>query len=126
MSVTVYALPLALLIQGVLKPSKGVALTFFLGALTIATTIIRFTTLKVGTGQPNLVCKFARACTELQKQRTVLTATLSIDPLSIVEMTLAIIVVALPGLQPLFGRSASRQSSVETVEVEHGAKTYSS
>ena len=41
-------------------------------------------------------------------------------------MTLAIIVVALPGLQPLFGRSPRHQSSVETVEVDHQTKGYSS
>lgn len=98
----VYALPLALLIKGTLPASKGVTLTFVLGTLTIFTTIIRFVTLKVGTGQPNLVY-----------------------PLSIVEMTLAIIVVALPGLKPLFDRSSRRESSVETVDVNQQAKTYS-
>lgn len=69
----VYALPLALLVQGVLKPSKGVALTFFLGALTIATTIVRFITLKVGTGQPNLVCKSAVTACPTRSGRFVLT-----------------------------------------------------
>jgi hypothetical protein len=53
----VYALPLILLVQGVLKSSTGVTVTFVLGALTICTTIVRFITLKVGTGQANLVCK---------------------------------------------------------------------
>jgi hypothetical protein len=43
-----------------------------------------------------------------------------------VEMTLAIIVVALPGLKPLFGGAARRESTPETVEVDHQAKTYSS
>jgi hypothetical protein len=54
---SVYALPLILLVQGVLQPSRGVTATFVLGALTICTTIVRFVTLKVGTGQENLVCK---------------------------------------------------------------------
>ncbi|KAI6781464.1 uncharacterized protein J7T54_001426 [Emericellopsis cladophorae] len=99
----VYALPLALVIQGVLKSSKGVVLTFVLGALTIATTMIRFITLNVGTGQVNLVY-----------------------PLSILEMTLAIVVVALPGLKPLVDGAARRHPSVETVEVNHQEKPYSS
>lgn len=55
--VLVYMLPLILLIQGVLKSSKGLTLTFVLGTLTIFTTIVRFITLKIGTGQENLVCK---------------------------------------------------------------------
>ncbi|KAM0331404.1 hypothetical protein ACHAQA_003077 [Verticillium albo-atrum] len=99
----VYALPLTLWIQGTIEGSKGFFLTFFLGTLTIFTTVIRFVTLKVGTGQPNLVY-----------------------PLSIVEMTLAIIVVSLPGLKPLFDRSSRRESSVETVEVDNQGKAYHS
>ncbi|KAF1940986.1 hypothetical protein EJ02DRAFT_455529 [Clathrospora elynae] len=74
----VYAVPLILLAQGVLRSSTGVSLTFVLGALTIISSIVRFVTLKVGTGQENLVY-----------------------PLSMVEMTLSIIVVSLPGLKPL-------------------------
>jgi hypothetical protein len=54
----VYTIPLILLAQGVLKSSTGVALTFVLGALTIISGIVRFTTLKVGTGQENLVCEY--------------------------------------------------------------------
>lgn len=54
----VYTIPLILLAQGVLRSSKGVSLTFFLGGLTIASSIVRFVCLKVGTGQENLVCKF--------------------------------------------------------------------
>ncbi|CAG5178867.1 uncharacterized protein ALTATR162_LOCUS8915 [Alternaria atra] len=74
----VYAVPVVLLVKGVLRSSTGVSLTFALGALTIASGIVRFVCLKVGTGQENLVY-----------------------PLSMVEMTLSIIVVALPGLKPL-------------------------
>lgn len=55
----VYVLPLTLLIQGVLDRSTGLTLTFALGTLTIMTTIVRFITLKVGTGQENLVCKYS-------------------------------------------------------------------
>jgi hypothetical protein len=53
----VYAIPVILLVQGVLRSSTGVTLTFVLGALTIMSGIVRFVTLKVGTGQENLVCK---------------------------------------------------------------------
>ncbi|CAN9259097.1 unnamed protein product [Alternaria alternata] len=74
----VYAVPVVLLVKGILRSSTGVGLTFALGALTIASGIVRFVCLKVGTGQENLVY-----------------------PLSMVEMTLSIIVVALPGLKPL-------------------------
>ncbi|KAI4607315.1 hypothetical protein J4E80_009710 [Alternaria sp. BMP 0032] len=74
----VYAVPVVLLMKGVLRSSAGVGLTFALGALTIASSIVRFACLKIGTGQENLVY-----------------------PLSMVEMTLSIIVVALPGLKPL-------------------------
>ncbi|WDK18457.1 archaeal flagellin N-terminal-like domain-containing protein [Colletotrichum graminicola] len=97
----VYVLPLTLLIQGVLKPSAGLNFTLALGLLTIFTTIVRFITLKVGTGQENLVY-----------------------PLSVLEMTLAITVVALPGLKPLLdGRSKS--PSIDTVEVENQEKNFS-
>ncbi|KAH6974972.1 archaeal flagellin N-terminal-like domain-containing protein [Ilyonectria sp. MPI-CAGE-AT-0026] len=78
----VYSLPAILLIQGVLKPSKGLTLTFVLGTLTIFSTVVRFACLKIGTGQENLVY-----------------------PLSMVEITLALTVVALPGLKPLLDRS---------------------
>ncbi|TDZ67769.1 hypothetical protein CTRI78_v002607 [Colletotrichum trifolii] len=98
----VYMLPIGLLIQGVLKPSKGLTLAFVLGILTIFTTIVRFITLKLGTGQENLVY-----------------------PMSMLEMTLAITVVALPGLKPLLDRTGKRDSSVNTVEVEHQDKTFS-
>lgn len=40
-------------------------------------------------------------------------------------MTLAITVVALPGLKPLLDRSSRSQTSVETVEVDHQAKNFS-
>jgi hypothetical protein len=53
----VYAIPVILLVQGVLRSSAGVTLTFALGALTIVSGIVRFVCLKVGTGQENLVCK---------------------------------------------------------------------
>ncbi|KAK2051222.1 archaeal flagellin N-terminal-like domain-containing protein [Colletotrichum caudatum] len=97
----VYFLPLTLLIQGVLKPSKGLNFTLVLGLLTIFTTIVRFICLKIGTGQENLVY-----------------------PLSVLEMTLAITVVALPGLKPLLDRS-SKSPSIDTVEVENQNKTFS-
>lgn len=77
----VYAIPIVLLAKGILRASAGVSLTFVLGALTIVSSIVRFATLKIGTGQENLVY-----------------------PLSMVEMTLSIIVVALPGLKPLARR----------------------
>ncbi|OHE95097.1 archaeal flagellin N-terminal-like domain-containing protein [Colletotrichum orchidophilum] len=98
----VYVLPLTLLIQGVLERSTGLTLTFVLGTLTILTTIVRFICLKVGTGQENLVY-----------------------PLSILEMTLAITVVALPGLKPLLNRQSAK-SSVEAVQVDHESKNFSS
>ncbi|KXH53964.1 archaeal flagellin N-terminal-like domain-containing protein [Colletotrichum salicis] len=98
----VYVLPLTLLIQGVLERSTGLTLTFVLGTLTIMTTIVRFITLKVGTGQENLVY-----------------------PLSVLEMTLAITVVALPGLKPLLDRQSTK-SSVETIQVDHESKNFSS
>jgi hypothetical protein len=56
----VYAVPLVLLVQDVLRASKGVTVTFALGAVTIAASVVRFVTLKVGTGQANLVCKSMR------------------------------------------------------------------
>ncbi|CBX96102.1 hypothetical protein LEMA_P032540.1 [Plenodomus lingam JN3] len=85
----VYAIPVILLARGVLKGSLGVTLTFVLGALTICSGIVRFVCLKVGTGQENLVY-----------------------PLSMVEVTLSIIVVSLPGLKPLLNNSkASRNAS---------------
>jgi hypothetical protein len=52
-----YAVPLILLGQGIFKKSTGVTLTFCLGALTIISGIVRFASLKIGTGQENLVCK---------------------------------------------------------------------
>ena len=39
--------------------------------------------------------------------------TVNTDPMSMLEMALAITVVALPGLQPLVGRSTTRSSSLE-------------
>ncbi|KAJ4400018.1 hypothetical protein N0V91_008993 [Didymella pomorum] len=88
----VYAIPAILLVRGVLANSTGVTVTFALGALTIASGIVRFVCLKVGTGQENLVY-----------------------PLSMVEMTLSIIVVSLPGLKPLLSSSKS-SSHASTVE----------
>jgi hypothetical protein len=98
----VYALPLALLIRGIIPTSTGVVVTFALGTLTILSSVIRFVTLKVGTGQENLVY-----------------------PLSMVEMTLSIIVVSLPGLKPLLDRRSKHSSfdeTVETVNVSHETK----
>ncbi|KAH7171630.1 archaeal flagellin N-terminal-like domain-containing protein [Fusarium sp. MPI-SDFR-AT-0072] len=92
----VYTLPLILLVQGVLQPSKGVTATFVLGALTICTTIVRFVTLKVGTGQENLVY-----------------------PMSMLEMALAITVVALPGLKPLVDRSPKHETRSEVIEIKN-------
>ncbi|GKT48714.1 uncharacterized protein ColSpa_08895 [Colletotrichum spaethianum] len=97
----VYVLPLTLLVQGILQPSKGLTIAFILGLLTIFTTIVRFITLKIGTGQENLVY-----------------------PMSILEMTLAITVVALPGLKPLLDRS-SKSPPFDTVEVENQNKNFS-
>ncbi|CAH0050900.1 unnamed protein product [Clonostachys solani] len=94
----VYALPVVLLVQGVLKPSKGVTLTFVLGTLTIFTTIVRFACLKIGTGQENLVY-----------------------PMSMLEITLAITVVALPGLKDLVSGTCSRDASPETAELDQKA-----
>lgn len=96
----VYAVPVVLLVKGILRSSTGVGLTFALGALTIASGIVRFVCLKVGTGQENLVCKSTTLVLRLMYATFKLTCSL-IDPLSMVEMTLSIIVVALPGLKPL-------------------------
>lgn len=54
----VYSVPLILLSLGVLKASPGITLTFAFGALVIASGVVRFVCLKVGTGQKNLVCRF--------------------------------------------------------------------
>ncbi|KAJ8117177.1 hypothetical protein OPT61_g1556 [Boeremia exigua] len=91
----VYSIPAILLAKGILAGSKGVTLTFALGALTIISGIVRFVCLKVGTGQENLVY-----------------------PLSMVEMALSIIVVSLPGLKPLLSGSRS-SSSASTIEESH-------
>lgn len=64
----VYAIPAALLVRGVLTNSTGVTVTFGLGALTIASGIVRFVCLKVGTGQENLVCK----STQLHERTTLI------------------------------------------------------
>ncbi|KAH7087081.1 hypothetical protein FB567DRAFT_592926 [Paraphoma chrysanthemicola] len=82
----VYAIPAILLAKGVLQGSTGITFTFALGALTIASGIVRFVCLKVGTGQENLVY-----------------------PLSMVEMALSIIVVSLPGLKPLLNNMRSNR-----------------
>ncbi|KAH7231964.1 archaeal flagellin N-terminal-like domain-containing protein [Fusarium solani] len=94
--IAVYALPLILLIQGVIKPSTGVTITFVFGTLTICTTIVRFVTLKVGTGQENLVY-----------------------PLSMLEMALANIVVSLPGLKPLVNRSSKYEATNVVIETKN-------
>ena len=52
----IYMLPTTLLIQDILETSTAVVLTLAAGALPIATGIVRFICLKVGTGQENLVC----------------------------------------------------------------------
>jgi hypothetical protein len=110
----VYALPLILLLQGVLHHSKGVTLTFVLGAMTICTTMVRFICLKVGTGQENLVCKTILPFIITQSLMYCFA-----DPLSMLEMTLAIIVVSLPGLKPLIDRAPKHQSSSEIVEMKN-------
>ncbi|KAF4447204.1 archaeal flagellin N-terminal-like domain-containing protein [Fusarium austroafricanum] len=92
----VYTLPLILLVQGVLKPSTGVTVTFVLGAMTIATTMVRFICLKVGTGQANLVY-----------------------PLSMLEMALAITVVSLPGLKPLVSRQPKHETHTEVIDIKN-------
>lgn len=110
----VYALPLILLVQGVLQPSKGVTATFVLGALTICTTIVRFVTLKVGTGQENLVCK-----SSLSNNTSLSADIFSLDPMSMLEMALAITVVALPGLKPLVDRSPKHETRSEVIEIKN-------
>jgi hypothetical protein len=55
--VIVYAIPVIFLAQRILRLSTGLTITFILGTLTIFSTVVRFVTLKVGTGQENLVCK---------------------------------------------------------------------
>ena len=112
----VYALPLILLIQGVLKSSTGVTVTFILGALTICTTMVRFITLKVGTGQENLVCK---SLSFTNPEHTNKTLTWLLDPLSMVEMALAITVVALPGLKPLVSRTEKHETTHETFQIKN-------
>ncbi|KAK0385891.1 hypothetical protein NLU13_7066 [Sarocladium strictum] len=92
----VYAVPVIFLAQRILRPSVGLAVTFVLGTLTILSSVVRFATLNIGTGQENLVY-----------------------PLSMVEMALAIVVVALPGLKPLLHRGPKSQTSDEAVEVTH-------
>lgn len=109
--------------------STGLAVTFVFGTLTIFTTIVRFACLKIGTGQENLVCKLTSSFTSTD--RVVLCPECDLvanydltDPLSMLEMALAITVVALPGLKPLVGRRARRDSDVdeETVHVTHDQK----
>jgi prepilin signal peptidase PulO-like enzyme (type II secretory pathway) len=98
----VYALPLVLLIRGVLPSSTGLLVTFILGTLTIFSTVVRFATLKIGTGEENLVY-----------------------PLSMLEMALSITVVSLPGLKPLLDRQPKHhtyEDTVETVNVNHETK----
>jgi hypothetical protein len=100
----VYAIPVILLAKRVLRNSTGVTLTFASGALTIMSGIVRFAALKIGTGQENLVCKFLCFRTFLR----MLANSIYADPLSMVEMTLSIIVVSLPGLKPLVRRSSTK------------------
>ncbi|KAF9770012.1 hypothetical protein IL306_012487 [Fusarium sp. DS 682] len=112
----VYALPLILLVQGVLQPSKGVTATFILGGLTIATTIVRFVTLKVGTGQENLVCK---STAPLSNNSNPASDIYLLDPMSMLEMALAITVVSLPGLKPLLDRSPKHEATTEILEIKN-------
>jgi hypothetical protein len=58
--------------------------------------MVRFITLKVGTGQENLVY-----------------------PLSMLEMALAITVVALPGLKPLVNRPVRHETAQETFDTKN-------
>ncbi|KAK8062110.1 hypothetical protein PG997_014207 [Apiospora hydei] len=93
----VYAIPLILLIQGVLASSTGLAVTFVFGTLTIFTTVVRFACLKIGTGQENL---HARDGTRHHRR------------------------LLLPGLKPLLDRRTRGGSDVdeETVHVNHDQK----
>ncbi|KAF4342258.1 hypothetical protein FBEOM_3795 [Fusarium beomiforme] len=91
--IAIYIFSILLVTRGFVELSTAVKATFALGALTICTIIVRFITLKVGTGQENLVY-----------------------PLSMLEMTLAITVVALPGLKPLLDRLPKRQVVTEIFE----------
>lgn len=108
----VYAIPAILLARGVLTNSTGVTVTFALGALTIASGIVRFVCLKVGTGQENLVCKFMQLHGYIIMVSSVDPVA---DPLSMVEMALSIIVVSLPGLKPLLSSSKSSRHA-STIE----------
>ena len=116
----VYAIPAILLARGVLKGSKGVTLTFALGALTIMSGIVRFVCLKVGTGQENLVCKSLRRRNLIRCIKGYADKSFA-DPLSMVEMTLSIIVVSLPGLKPLLSNSKASKTP-STVEEEQYAE----
>jgi hypothetical protein len=107
----VYAVPVVLLVKGILRSSAGIGLTFALGALTIASSIVRFVCLKVGTGQENLVCKF-NSSRVVHCGRDSCADVFLLDPLSMLEMTLSIIVVALPGIKAL-GRSTKSRYRTE-------------
>lgn len=76
--------------------------------------MVRFICLKVGTGQENLVCKITLPFLKIQNL-----ICWSSDPLSMLEMALAIIVVSLPGLKPLVNRAPKHQSSSEIVEMKN-------
>lgn len=102
--VLVYVVPVVYLMRGILARSSGVTMTFVLGFFTIASGVVRFACLKAGTGQENLVCKsiFLRIVVSNMSQ----ILTVPVDPLSMVEMTLSIIVVSLPGLKPLLKKQS--------------------
>jgi hypothetical protein len=53
----VCTLSLILILKGLIRYSTVVGVTLALGALTIMVIIVRFITLKIGTGQENLVCQ---------------------------------------------------------------------
>ncbi|KAM0698125.1 hypothetical protein Q7P36_001589 [Cladosporium allicinum] len=95
----VYALPLFLLPDVKSKDHKSaIYFTFMLGLAPALICMIRFVTLKVGTGQENLVYV-----------------------LSMLEMTTAIMAVSVPGLKPLLDRrSARKEGGFAVTEEEHG------
>ncbi|RBR09924.1 uncharacterized protein FIESC28_09670 [Fusarium coffeatum] len=93
--IAIYTLSLILILKGLIRYSTVVGITLALGALTIIVIVVRFITLKVGTGQENLVY-----------------------PLSMLEMSLAITVAALPGLKPLLRSEFTEETVVDVVRTE--------
>ncbi|KAF3031115.1 hypothetical protein E8E11_004389 [Didymella keratinophila] len=83
-----YAISVSLLCKGTLKASAGVKGALLVGSLPIISGTVRFICLNVETGQDNLVYI-----------------------LSMLELALCIVVVSLPGLEPLLKDSRSDRST---------------